>query len=55
MGEAKFFRAYCYFELLQLYGDAIITKTPLDVTDPEFHDNIKVDDENKILRELFKI
>lgn len=35
VGEAKFFRAYCYFELLQLYGDAIITKTPLDVTDPE--------------------
>lgn len=35
MGEAKFFRAYCYFELLQLYGDVIITKKPLDVTDPE--------------------
>lgn len=35
IGEAKFFRAYCYFELLQLYGDVIITKTPLNVTDPE--------------------
>ena len=35
LGEAKFFRAYCYFELLQLYGDVIITKKPLDVTDPE--------------------
>ena len=35
IGEAKFFRAYCYFELLQLYGDVIITKKPLDVTDPE--------------------
>lgn len=35
VGEAKFFRAYCYFELLQLYGDVIITKQPLDVTDPE--------------------
>ena len=35
IGEAKFFRAYCYFELLQFYGDVIITKKPLDVTDPE--------------------
>ena len=35
IGEAKFFRAYCYFELLQLYGDVIITKKPLDVTGPE--------------------
>lgn len=35
IGEAKFFRAYCNFELLQLYGDVIITKKPLDVTDPE--------------------
>ena len=35
IGEAKFFRAYCYFEFLQLYGDVIITKKPLDVTDPE--------------------
>ena len=35
IGEAKFFRAYCYFELLQLYGDVIITKKPLDVTDQE--------------------
>lgn len=35
IGEAKFFRTYCYFELLQLYGDVIITKKPLDVTDPE--------------------
>jgi len=35
VGEAKFFRAYCYFDLLQLFGDVIITKKPLDVTDPE--------------------
>lgn len=35
VGEAKFFRAYCYFELLQVYGDVIITTTPLDVTSPE--------------------
>lgn len=37
VGEAYFFRAYCYFDLLQLYGDAIIVKTPLDVTSPELH------------------
>lgn len=35
IGEARFFRAYCYFELLQVYGDVIITRTPLDVTSPE--------------------
>jgi hypothetical protein len=35
IGEAKFFRAYCYFDLVQLFGDAIIVKKPLDVTDPE--------------------
>lgn len=35
IAEAKFFRAYCYFELLQLYGDAIITKEPLDIDSPE--------------------
>lgn len=34
MGEAYFFRAYCYFELLQIYGDAIIVTEPLD-TDSE--------------------
>ena len=28
ISEAKFFRAYNYFELLQLYGDAIITDKP---------------------------
>lgn len=35
IGEAKFFRAYCYFDLLQLFGDVIVTEKPLDVTDPE--------------------
>lgn len=31
VGEAKFFRAYCYFELVQLYGDAILVTEPLDM------------------------
>lgn len=35
VGEAKFFRAYCFFDLVQLYGDVIIVDRPLDVDDPE--------------------
>ena len=37
VGEAKFFRAYCYFDLLQLYGDAIIVKEPMEITDPNLY------------------
>ena len=33
VGEAKFFRAYSYFDLLQLYGNAILVKEPMEVTD----------------------
>lgn len=35
VGEAHFFRAYCYFDLLQVYGDVIITRTLLDIDSPE--------------------
>lgn len=35
VGEAYFFRAYCYFDLLQIFGNVIIVKEPLDVTDPK--------------------
>lgn len=35
VGEAYFFRAYCYFELLQAYGDVIIVRTPIDIDSPE--------------------
>jgi len=31
VAEAKFFRAYCYFELVQIYGDAILVTEPLDM------------------------
>jgi len=31
MGETYFFRAYLYFELVQLYGDVIYTSEPLDI------------------------
>ncbi len=34
VAEAKFFRAYSYFDLVQLFGDVIITKEPLDITSP---------------------
>lgn len=33
VGEAYFFRAYCYFNLMQAYGDLIIVDHSLDVTD----------------------
>lgn len=35
VAEAKFFRAYLYFDLVQIYGDAIIVKEPLDTDSPE--------------------
>src|SRR5690606_10266823 len=34
IAEAKFFRAYVYFDLLQLFGDAPIVDQLLDVSDP---------------------
>lgn len=34
IGEARFFRAYSYFDLLQLYGNAIIVDRPMELTDP---------------------
>ena len=37
VAEAKFFRAYSYFELLQIYGDAIIVTKPLDISSPELY------------------
>lgn len=33
VGEAHFFRAYSYFDLVQLYGNVILVTTPIDVTD----------------------
>ncbi len=35
VGEAYFFRAYCYFDLLQKFGDAVIATKPLDVSSGE--------------------
>ena len=33
VGEAKFFRAYSNYDLLQLYGYAILVMDPMEVTD----------------------
>ena len=33
--KPRFFRAYCYFDLLQLFGNVIVVTTPIDVTAPE--------------------
>ena len=35
IGEAYFFRAYLYFELVQAYGDVILVTRTLDTGDPE--------------------
>lgn len=35
VAEAQFFRAYLFFDLVQIYGDAIIVKEPLDINSPE--------------------
>lgn len=35
VAEAQFFRAYLYFDLLQIYGDAIIVKEPMTIDSPE--------------------
>ncbi len=35
VAEAKFFRAYLYFELVQIWGNAILVTRPLDTDSPE--------------------
>lgn len=35
VGEAHFFRAYSYFDLLQTFGNVIITTEPLTIDDPK--------------------
>ena len=37
LGEAYFFRAYNYYTLLRLYGDAIIVTRTIDTTSPELY------------------
>ena len=37
VGEAKFFRAYLHFELVQIWGDAVILTQPLDIDSQELY------------------
>lgn len=37
VGEAKFFRAYLHFDLVQIYGNIIMVDKPLTVTSSELH------------------
>lgn len=37
VAEAKFFRAYCYFELVQLYGNVILLTEPVDMDSPKMN------------------
>ena len=37
VAEAKFFRAYCYFELVQLYGNVILLTEPADMDSPKMN------------------
>lgn len=52
IGEAKFFRAYCYFDLLQLYGDAILVEEPMEVTDPRMY--VKQNDRSEVADFIIK-
>lgn len=37
VAEAKFFRAYCYFELVQIFGNVILVTKPLELNSPELY------------------
>ncbi len=52
VAEAKFFRAYCYFELVQLYGDAILLTEPADMDSPLM--NAKRNDRSEVIDQCIK-
>lgn len=52
VAEAKFFRAYVYFELVQLYGDVILTLEPLDLDSPELQ--VARTDRGKVVDQIVK-
>mgnify|MGYP003241354741 CR=1 FL=1 len=52
VAEAKFFRAYCYFELVQLYGDCILLTEPAEMDSPAM--NAKRDDRGKVIDQCIK-
>lgn len=46
VGEAYFFRAYTYLDLLEVYGDAIVNEDVIDVTDPKM--KVKRNDRSEV-------
>lgn len=47
IGEAKFFRAYFHFDLVQLYGDVIKVDKVMDINSPEM--NVKRNDRGGVI------
>lgn len=52
VGEAKFFRAYLHFDLVQIYGNVIMVDKPLTVTSPELQK--ERDDRGKVIDFIIK-
>ena len=52
VAEAKFFRAYCYFELVQLYGDCILLTEPADMDSPAM--NAERNDRGEVIDQCIK-
>lgn len=52
VAEAKFFRAYCYFELVQLYGNTILLTEPVDMDSPKM--NAQRDDRSLVIDQCVK-
>ncbi len=52
VAEAKFFRAYCYFELVQLYGNTILLTEPVEMTSPKM--NAERDDRSLVIDQCVK-
>ena len=52
VAEAKFFRAYCFFELVQLYGDCILLTEPADMDSPLM--NAERNDRGEVIDQCIK-
>lgn len=50
VAEARFFRAYSHFELVQLYGDAILLTRPLDLDSEELY--AKRNDRSEVIDQI---
>ncbi len=52
IAEAKFFRAYSYFDLVQLYGNVILVLKPLDINSPELQ--VSRNDRGEVIDQIIK-